>query len=63
MMALVEQEPAFVITAFAIVGIAIAEHIVDLDQSPFVAVVQITIAIDHIITVVIDNTGFVDFDR
>jgi len=63
MMALVEQEPAFVIAAFAIDEIAIAEHIVDLDQSPFVAIVQITIAIDHIITVVIDNTGFVDFNR
>jgi len=63
MMALVELELAFVIAAFAIVGIAIVEHIVDLDQSPFVAIVQITIAIDHIITVVIDNTGFVDFNR
>tara|TARA_B110000285_G_scaffold214405_1_gene259686 strand:- start:51 stop:242 length:192 start_codon:yes stop_codon:yes gene_type:complete len=63
MMALVVLEPAFVIATFAIVGIAIVEHIVDLDQSPSVAVVQITIAIDHIITVVIDNTGFVDFNR
>ena len=63
MMALVVLEPAFVIATFAIVGIAIVEHIVDLDQSPSVAVVQIAIAIDHIITVVIDNTGFVDFNR
>ena len=63
MMALVELEPAFVIAAFAIVGNAIVEHIVNLDQIPSVAVVQITIAIDHIITVVIDNTGFVDFNH
>jgi len=63
MMALVELEPAFVIAAFAIVGNAIVEHVVDLDQIPSVAVVQITIAIDHIITVVIDNTGFVDFNH
>jgi len=63
MMALVVLEPAFVIAAFAIVGNAIVEHIVNLDQIPSVAVVQITIAIDHIITVVIDNTGFIDFNH